>query len=1317
MVRCIKVLCRNRRNIFSSFLIIVLMFVHSFYAFAETARWDGYDTQNVSLPNEISLIDFNNPQEIISAGAQPSNKYNRDGLYSAYWSQSASKELIFTNVPKDWTDYDFLDLWIYAENADYTRFLTGPVCYPLPGESENGSYFYTYTEVRDGWNHFTYNLKNLNVSRSASYDRIKNLRFTVGGWNLTVNKDAKYYIASAKLKRLNIYESLKENYTIDVLNETVALLENAVAVYGESPNVVINGKVETYDGMSHAQKSKTINGSVMVPVTFFEKFLGCRVSESGSQITIGLDQQNITLTENEKRCQTQDGDRDLQEAPQRMDDTFYVPVGEVASILGKQVLQVGHLVIIGEDQSIYRFITDEKLNDLGEVVQYLAAYVDIDPETIGEEEFVKAKNKWRYFLVADESLDVNDPYIAKKLSTIQAMGQSAWNTLNKGEGITELFDGIESVSSASLTSQYQRLRNMALAYGTYGNGLYKNEALKNDILYALEWLYQNRYGQNEINGTGWRDPSDYNWWDWKIGVPEKLIDILMIMEEELTQQQIKNYLALFDYLVPKTYSTGANRIDMGKAIIGSGLLQKDAKKVIEARNALDSIFLYADNGRNNKQGFYTDGSYIYHGAHPMNGTYGVEQLEQTGVLLSILKGTAFEYTNPQVSNVRDWYYNAYEPLMYQGSIMKMVRGRNNPPGERSTGVRVLSYMIDMLDALDEADKARFKSIIKRQVIDDTLTDYYSTLSLVRTQKLKEIMNDESVQPRENYLLNKVYYNMDKVVHHREDFAVGISMSSSRIYAYESINGQNATGWYSSDGMMTVYVKDALEQYSDTYWKYIDPYRLPGITVDTQERPAVNIATGNEWLSSQDFVGGVTIDGTYGTAAMSLESYHSDVEIGQDRGSYGGPSPIHHCSLMAKKAWFMFDDEVVALGTDINAHDDVNVLTIVDNRLSFKTRSLKSQKYTGKKYQVVNVFASQEPEPENAAVNTIDEQMSTKWAAEGEADITWDLGEVKKCGFINLAFINGDKRQQIFDLYTSVDGMEWVLRFSGMSSGKTEGIETYDLGNCEARYIRLNSHGTTTTSQWISLATAEIYPPYEGELPTMEEPEYIGTERIDVEGVPNIEIGVSDVSLKDKKWVHLEGVGGYYFPQGGNLFARRTSGIASFFELWFDHGVNPEDGSYCYVVLPGKSTEQTEAYAQNADVEILSNTKEIQAVREKNLGITGIVFWEAGTFNGITVSEPMIVMLKETEDGIQLAVSDPTHKLNKGTVTIHKELQYVSGDKRIKVAEGVSTVLTVDFAGSSGRSLEVQLHDLKKNSEIYDGIHIRGWDTGARSTVR
>jgi hyaluronate lyase len=38
-----------------------------------------------------------------------------------------------------------------------------------------------------------------------------------------------------------------------------------------------------------------------------------------------------------------------------------------------------------------------------------------------------------------------------------------------------------------------------------------------------------------------------------------------------------------------------------------------------------------------------------------------------------------------------------------------------------------------------------------------------------------------------------------------------------------------------------------------------------------------------------------------------------------------------CSLVSQKSWFCFDDEVVALGTGITAHDGRRVETVVENR--------------------------------------------------------------------------------------------------------------------------------------------------------------------------------------------------------------------------------------------------------------------------------------------------------------------------------------------------------------------------------------------------
>ena len=200
-------------------------------------------------------------------------------------------------------------------------------------------------------------------------------------------------------------------------------------------------------------------------------------------------------------------------------------------------------------------------------------------------------------------------------------------------------------------------------------------------------MYKNRYGEAEKTGKGWRSTSDYNWWDWKIGSPAYLVNILMIMEDDLSTSAIKNYLSLFDYLVQIYYGAGSNALNTAKLAIGSSLLQGDAKRLLKAQAAVESVYLYQDNDRNpasgnqNKnaqpkgEGFYTDGSYIFHILHAMNATYGLEQFQITGPFVSMFKDSIFEVRNPQADNMVDWIYNAFDPLVYQGGFFRMVKGR------------------------------------------------------------------------------------------------------------------------------------------------------------------------------------------------------------------------------------------------------------------------------------------------------------------------------------------------------------------------------------------------------------------------------------------------------------------------------------------------------------------------------------------------------------------------------------------------------------------------------------------------------------------
>ena len=85
-------------------------------------------------------------------------------------------------------------------------------------------------------------------------------------------------------------------------------------------------------------------------------------------------------------------------------------------------------------------------------------------------------------------------------------------------------------------------------------------------------------------------------------------------------------------------------------------------------------------------------------------------------------------------------------------------------------------------------------------------------------------------------------------------------------------------------------------------------------------------------------------------------------------------------------------------------------------------------------------------------------------------------------------------------------------------------------------------------------------------------------------------------------------------------------------------------------------------------------------------IFSTVFWKAGEYGGIKVSEPMIVMTRENGNNIEITLSDPTHKLEKATVQIAEKIENAQSDSRIKVSSGTSTVLNIDFKNSDGASL-------------------------------
>ncbi len=554
-----------------------------------------------------------------------------------------------------------------------------------------------------------------------------------------------------------------------------------------------------------------------------------------------------------------------------------------------------------------------------------------------------ALKNWHRMIVIQPDADLSDPAVKQNIANIESEAEKALAEF-KRDATDSLFLGRAPVVSHDMTQEYVRIWNIAKAYGSYGTKYYNKEEILDILLFCLEWMNQNRYGQKEIDGVGWRDMRQFNWHDWELGTPDLLINTLVTLYDKVPLEDRKRYLKLFDFRVPLPKDYASNKIHYEKCVIGSGLLQDNEEKIYAAINACADTNDYVDGWKNDGQGFYTDGSYIFHTRHPMNATYGIVHADCVVEICKIFKGTKF--ADPELEKkVCEWAENAFTPFLSKTLVCRRIIGRHPDHGTRNSGLKVLAMICEVASFTDDPYyKKIFLQAAKRNILahpemtkgSAALVNFYARLSTEAEELIKKTVEDDSFTV-EDYNLNKVFHNEDIVMHHNSGVAYALAMSSSRIYNYECINHQNQDGWYIGDGMLTAFADDFYAYYEGN--KCDNPYRKPGTTVDDRERQFLSIAQGNEYLSSQDFVGGVS-DGVSGAAAMRLEGYHGTGDLVYTRhyrptGDYGDAPEKRDASLLAKKAYFFNGINAVCLGADISASDNSRVLTVIDNRKTSK----------------------------------------------------------------------------------------------------------------------------------------------------------------------------------------------------------------------------------------------------------------------------------------------------------------------------------------------------------------------------------------------
>lgn len=509
---------------------------------------------------------------------------------------------------------------------------------------------------------------------------------------------------------------------------------------------------------------------------------------------------------------------------------------------------------------------------------------------------------------------------------VDAGRQSPWDDLPLGP----------DTPSANVTAVANRLRTIAVGYATEASALYGDPEAASSAAAGLAVLHRSAFHAGAEN----RD----NWWDWEIGTPRSLGDTCALLHAAVPADTLTGLLAAVDHFVPDPtrmlrdtlVSTGANRVDLCRAVAVRGVLGAAPEKLALAAESLVGVLdpvLIGD-------GFHPDGSFVMHTCVAYPGTYGQVLVQGMTELMRLLAGTEWDVAEPEREATVQAVERTFVPLVHGGLMVDPVRGRaisRHHKRDADDGFLLTVDVLNLAEALpaEQSQAAtRLRATAKAWLRANTFRPL-AERDPVQIATAAGALADDELPAAPGLLGHFAFPDMERVVHRRPRWTYALALNSDRIARYEYMNGENATGWHTGDGMAQLYLDGDLQQYTDEFWPTVDPKRLPGLTVDTapletgaggdnDHQPL----TGSRWSGMVRLVPEPSAPTATTNPATGTTDSGDPAEVlalaGMELTAIDSP-------LTARRSWLFLDDAVLVAGSGVRANGGRRIETVVDNR--------------------------------------------------------------------------------------------------------------------------------------------------------------------------------------------------------------------------------------------------------------------------------------------------------------------------------------------------------------------------------------------------
>ncbi|MGD7789873.1 polysaccharide lyase family 8 super-sandwich domain-containing protein [Propionibacteriaceae bacterium Y1700] len=549
------------------------------------------------------------------------------------------------------------------------------------------------------------------------------------------------------------------------------------------------------------------------------------------------------------------------------------------------------------------------------------------PAHAADDEFDAIRERFRTQVIGPRDLDPADEDVRVRVAAYDEAADAALARVDKSVDRPGVFTDLVlrgATDSAIVTQTVAGLQTMAFAYAAPGGRHHGSAALAEVAIDGLRTLHALAYNV---------DQAEYdNWWDWEIGSADRLGQTLTLLYEVLPADLLEDLVAAMYHFVPDPAwmyppddprhkpSTAANLAKTCQVAITSGFFKRDGDRIGQARTSFPDAIAVVTEG----DGIHPDGSFLQHGIVAYNGSYGATFLMGCADVLPLLAGTSWEIDDPRVDAFHAAIDKTFVAWIDAAAISGSLRGRSvavSSTGDLVAGRTIMTALLKLAPGVDADTAARWRGLVKGwvQACDLAVTDPTDDLPLPQIDLYREALADD-VAPVVPGPEARTFPDMDRVLARRDGWQVNVAMASNRTARFEVMQRDNLHPWHQGSGMVWLTLDDHQGQYDDAFWPTVDPYRLPGTTIDTQPQDDIRGGKMDSFRGAFAEVGGCVIGDEF-------TSPHQ-------RGSHAIWSGRHtswKSDLTGRHAWFLLADSYVCLGAGITGGGDHPVQTVLENR--------------------------------------------------------------------------------------------------------------------------------------------------------------------------------------------------------------------------------------------------------------------------------------------------------------------------------------------------------------------------------------------------